>query len=442
MPTALTDIAQKQARAPTTDERVILILQGPLSWLYRKIGDELTRAGCRVIKINFCVGDRLFWATSGGIAYRGRPAHWRAFVANLMDREAVTDILVHGDRRFYHLQAVEEAKQRGIYIAATELGILRSGWLTLERNGVSTLSHFPCEKEQVLKIAHSYSEIDFAPRFPGSFKNEAVPNVLYHLSNTFFWFFYPHYRRHTVTHPFLDYGAWLLRLAGAKKRKRIAEDRMSSLFASGADFFVYPLQLEGDYQLRHHSPFQSGREALGQVMKSFAAHAAATAKLVVKTHPLDNGLDRWERTVADLAERCGLKGRVVFLDGVGLKPLLERTKGLVTVNSTSGFEALQMECPVKALVPAHFDMEGLTHQGALKTFWQAPTRPDAELVLAYQHAIAATIQVRGSITHKEGSSVGAHHIAARLLKRSLNEPGGYIEPPPRLERARELGCPL
>ncbi len=79
----------------------------------------------------------------------------------------------------------------------------------------------------------------------------------------------------------------------------------------------------------------------------------------------------------------------------------------MTLNSTAGLEALQAGVPVKTLVPAHYDIAGLTHQGDLASFWNNPDQPDRDLLLAYVQALAASTQVRGSIHNSEGVAVAA-----------------------------------
>ncbi|WP_208999985.1 capsule biosynthesis protein [Roseibium hamelinense] len=367
---------------------------------------------------------------------------WPDFIQRFLDDKKITDLVLHGDQRIYHRAAVSAARERGVYVAVSELGYLRPGWMTLERDGLSTLSHFPKDPERIRKIAESVAPIDLGPQFPASFYLQTVPDVIYNLTNVFLKFLYPHYERHTIYPPVLEYlrGAW--RLLDEKRRNRIAHDKIRALKASKQPFFVLPLQLEGDFQLRRHSPYESFSDVLEVILSSFAKEAPSDAVLAIKTHPLDVGFENWPAEIDRLARDSGLQGRIVFLDGGGLGPLFEGAAGLVTLNSTAGLEALQAGCPVKTLVPAHYDVEGLTHSGTLASFWNAPAKPDGDLLAAYVMAIAGTIQVRGSIHNQEGGPVAARNIAERLLERRLNEPGGFEAEPPRLAAARALGVPL
>lgn len=431
-----------EIKAEETRKRQFLFLQGALSPLFRMIGGRLEDAGHEVKRINFCFGDWLHWRGHNTQAYRGRPEEWAAFISAFLDRNAITDLIVHGDRRFYHRVAIDAANARDINVIACELGYLRPGWMTVERGGFSTLSHFPDDPAAIREIAADVGTIDLCPMFPGSFALEAWQDVSYHLANVIGRPLYPFYRRHTPLHPLVDYSAWIIRLVGSRQRRKKAQALEEALLADNRPYFLLPLQIDGDYQLTAHSPYPSMRAALEDVVSSFSRAAPNNVRLVVKSHPNDNGITNWAKVIAELADRHSLSDRLLFLDGGRLDALLGRAAGLVTVNSTAGLEAMRAGCAVKSLVPALYDIRGMTHAGSLESFWSAPEKPDNELVEAFVVAVAATLQARGSIHNYEGLKVAVEEMSRRILAYDLNEPGGYVDLPPRLERARRLGVPM
>jgi capsular polysaccharide export protein len=424
------------------DRRRVLFLQGPLSPLFKLTGDRIREAGHDVFRINLCAGDWLHWHGAECTSFRGRPSDWPDFIGRFLADNRITDLVLHGDQRLYHRLAINCAKQQDIQIAVTELGYLRPGWMTLEKNGLSTLSHFPDDPVRVRRIADQVGEVDFSPMFPGSFYLQTVPDVIYNLANVILKPLYPHYQRHTIYHPVPEYLRGAIRLLGEKRRNRNVDAALAGLVEDGTPFFVLPLQLEGDFQLRRHSPYDSFADVIDAVLRSFAEAAPTAAHLVLKSHPLDVGYEDWPKVIGEATARYGLEGRVHFFDGGNLGALFEHASGMVTLNSTAGLEALQAGLPVKTLVPAHYDIAGLTSRAQLETFWTAPETPDPELLEAFLRAIAGTIQVRGSIHNREGVPAAAENIVRRVLDRSLNEPGAFVDPPPRLERARALGVPL
>jgi len=424
------------------DDRRFLFLQGPLCPLFAMMGAHLRDAGCEVHRVNFCPGDWLHWHGEGCSSYRGSIPDWPAHVGAEMDSLKITDLVLHGDQRIYHKAAIAEAKARGIDVYCSELGFLRPGWMTLEREGLSTLSHFPVDPARIKAVAAAAGPQDMSPLYPGSAWMEIVPDVIYNLSNVFLRPLYPHYERHTIYPPVIEYlkGGW--RLLTKSRRDATVTKEIDALFASGKPYFVMPLQLQGDFQLRAHSPFKGFEEAVEEVMLSFARAAPSEAVLVLKSHPLDAGFEDWASVIGSLASRYRISDRVLFLDGGRLDRLFEKASGVVTVNSTAGLEAMQAGLPVKTLVPAHFDIAGLTAGCSLDDFWTVVPKPDPELLAEFIQAIAASIQVRGSIHNKDGLKAAARNMADRILARTVNEPGAFEAEPPRLPRARALGINL
>lgn len=56
-----------EACAVEPRKRTVLMLQGLMGPLFRRLGQGLTDAGHKVLKINFNGGDRLFWRLPNGI---------------------------------------------------------------------------------------------------------------------------------------------------------------------------------------------------------------------------------------------------------------------------------------------------------------------------------------------------------------------------------------
>lgn len=412
--------------------RVFLLLQGTSSPLFAKIADRLEEKGHRCFRINLNLGDQLFWRRKGGFQYRGRGgSDWRGYVAAFMDRHSVTDLVLLGEERPYHQLAIAAARERKIDVFVVEMGYLRPDWLTLERDGMSSNSHFPVDPQHILRAGLALDEPDWTPRHSQTFTREAGYDLLYNLSNVFFWFLFPYYRRHAVFHPLLEYFGWVRRFAGAAKRNAAAKAVVDRMLSSPEPFFVFPLQLQTDFQLRAHSPYNDQREAIDEVLASFAAHAPPGTQLVVKIHPLDNGLVDWKSYIDKTSASLQIAERVSYLDGGDLNALLMRAQGTITVNSTVGLNALQLGRPVKVLGAAVFDIAGLSDQAALDQFWSEPRGPEEPLRTAFFRLLAAAIQVRGNLYSVLGTDAGAIAVAERLHDRSVNQPDGFVDPPPR-----------
>ncbi|ASY55158.1 MULTISPECIES: capsule biosynthesis protein [Sinorhizobium] len=411
--------------------RTFLFLQGPSSPIFAKIATRLEAFGHTCLRINLNAGDQIFWRRGGAHNYRGSLADWGAYVESFLRRQSVSDLVLLGEERPYHRIAIAAARHVGIEVFVVEMGYLRPDWLTLERSGMSSNSHFPVDPEQIVQAAAGLPEPDWRRRHTQTFLAEAAYDLLYNLPNVFFWFLFPGYRRHAIFHPLAEYAGWVRRLAASKRHQQAADGLVASLTSACAPYFVYPLQLETDFQLRAHSPFNSQKEAIADILASFARHAPATNKLAVKVHPLDNSLIPWRRIIAHQAAALGVAERVIYLDGGNLDLLAEKSAGMVTVNSTAGLHALKQGKPVKVLGRAVFDIAGLTDQQTLDSFWTAPRPPDSELSTAMFRLMAASIQVRGNFYSDAGTDAGAKAIAERLHRNTVNQPGAFVDPPPR-----------
>lgn len=400
---------------PAPSKRSFLFLQGPLSPLYRRLADVFEQRGHAVCRINLCFGDWLHWRRTGARNFRGRTEDWPAFVAGVLRERGVTDVVLHGDQRPYHAAAAAEARHAGARVIVTELGYMRPDWMTLELDGTGAASHFPRTAEAIRQLAARCPAPDLTPRYPSHFARVAVPDVVYNMASTLLWFLYPHFRRHTIYFPPREYLAWLVRLTTTARRDRNANAAAQAVMDLRQPFFVLPLQLEGDFQIRAHSPFGGQAASLDHVIGSFSRHAARASRLLIKSHPLDNGLERWGRTIERIAESHGVAGRVRFLDGGRLAELWPGAAGLVTINSSAGLEAILARVPVKSLGPAIYDLPGLTHQGNLDDFWMAPTPPEAQLARDFMRALTGSVQVRGTLYSRDGLDAAVANMAERIL---------------------------
>jgi capsular polysaccharide export protein len=198
---------------------------------------------------------------------------------------------------------------------------------------------------------------------------------------------YPHYRHHGVYHPFAEYAGWLRNAPRRLVTRRATAAAKARLAAEPGSYFLLPLQLATDFQLRARSPFADANAALRVVLQSFAA-SGSRRRLAVVGHPLDEGLINWRRVI-------GERDRVLFFEGGVSEALLAGAAGVVTVNSTVGLTALRYGIPVKTLGTAIYDIAGLTHPGDLASFWRDPAPPDKLLLAALLRALVATTQVKG-----------------------------------------------
>jgi capsular polysaccharide export protein len=424
------------AHAPTRSAQTILFLQSHPSWFGRRLASAFEKAGCRVLRVNFCVGDAMYWLGRPALNFRGGLSDWPKYLRELIARERVTDILFYGDGRPYHRMASDVAAAVGINAHVYEFGYLRPDWITLERGGMSARSHFPIDPETIRAIGARFAMPDLKARTHYTMASEMAHEISYNLVSYFLHLAYPRYAADRYYNPVIEYLTGIPKQMRASRLQQAARDNIAKIVHDKRTFYLVPLQLQCDYQLRHHSRYAHQGDAIREVIASFGAHAPSDAVLVFKCHPLDNGAENWPSHIKDGAVQAGLASeRLVYIEGGDLGVLLSKAQGAVMINSTVGMHAVIAGCAVKILGTALFDIDGITHQGPLNTFWQAAQRPDASLVEALVCALAGTIQVKGDFFTDVGQASAIATFVERIMGGTVNGNGAFVSPPPRLSSA-------
>lgn len=403
-----------RGQEPGQARRVFLFLQGPITPFFAELATLLEARGHRAIRINLCFGDRLFWRRPGALNFAGSREEWPSYVADVIDRERVSDVVLLGEQRYYHKVAIAAAKARGARVTVTDFGYLRPDWITLEQDGMSGDSRFPRDPAEVMALGARSPEPDLAGRYTDSFFKQAVWDMAYHLSSSAFRWTHPGYRSHQVHHPILVYAGTGLHILRNRWSGPAADRLIASVQRSGVPYWVLPLQMENDFQLRAYSPFPDMKTPLQNVIRSFAAHAPRDARLMIKVHPLDPGLRSWSRVIRRTAARWGAADRIDYLDGGSLPGLLSGSRGVVTVNSTVGIWSIRAGIPTMTLGAAVYDIEGLTFQGHLDRFWAEGTAPRPDLLAAFLRGLIAETQIRGVYYRREGLDAAVRAAADRL----------------------------
>lgn len=385
--------------------RQFLFLQGMPCRFFSELATSFNADGAQVSRINLCFADWFFWRIPGAINYRGSLGDWPRFIEQFIESRGITDLVLLGEQRKYHKEAIAVARKRGIRVTVTDFGYLRPDWITLEQNGMSGCSNFPKNPEAIKQGAAGLDLPDFRTKFQDSDLAMGIGDLVSMYGNLLFWFLYPYYERSDARpHPFLYSAGGLIRSLTKRHRQRVANAQFLSIRASSSPCFVYPLQLEHDFQLIAYSSFRDQNDAIEKVIASFSK-APRFLALIIKSHPWDPGLRSWHKVINHLAKKYQCEHRIYYLDGGDLDEMISYSRGVITVNSTSGIKALQLGKPVKALGQAIYDVVGLTHQGEIDDFWQRPMPPDRVLFDSFIKLLARKYQVRGTFFSRQGRQV-------------------------------------
>ena len=396
---------------PVPERRAFLFLQGPPGPLAYRLAKVIRKRGLSVDRINICAGDRIDWPEPA-IDFRGRYSDWACFFDEVLRRRGITDILLFGDCRPYHVSARRIAALRGIRTHVLEEGYLRPNWMTLELEGVNAHSLLRRDKKWFIEEARRLPAEPDMPPITASFRRRVKDTARYYAATHLADLTFPHYRTHRTGSPLAAAFGWGMKYLFGSRRERRAQRVVRAV--EGRRFFLLPLQLSGDYQIRAHSPFADMPGAAAFVLESFAAHAPSDAQLLIKAHPLDCSLFDWERYLDRRAARLGIAGRVHFIDGGDLEELAAASLGMVCVNSTSATLALQAGTPVCALGDAIYKIPGLTFDGHVDQFWTNPTPPEPGLYEAFRRVLVDRCLVRGGLASKSAVATLVENMADRL----------------------------
>lgn len=385
--------------------RRFLFLQGPHGPFFHRLGQMLRTAGAEVWRVGFNAGDRAFWFGGPGyIAYRGTPEDWAVTCAGIIADKGITDIVLYGDTRPIHAQAVAATRAAGAIVHVFEEGYMRPWWVTYERGG--TNGHSRLMDMTVAEMTHALemSDLDVPepPAHWGDMRQHVFYGALYHWFVMFRNGDYRHFRRHRelpVTTETWLYTMRLLLMPFIALSRILATARVKY---GGFPYHLVLLQLEHDSSFQMHSPFTRMSEFLTVVMDGFAKGAPRHHHLVFKAHPLENGRSPLRRTIRAMAQAHGVADRVHFVGGGKLARLLDHARTAVTVNSTAAQQVLWRGIPLKVFGSAVYAKPEFVAAQPLPEFFAEPRRPDTRACKDYRRFLLETSQVPGGFYSARG----------------------------------------
>lgn len=401
----------------TKPARRFLFLQGPHGPWFHQLGRLLRAAGAEVWRVGFTLGDRLFWPGPGYIAFQGVHDDWAATCAGILDWQGITDLVLYGDTRPIHAQAVALAHARGITVHVFEEGYLRPYWVTYERSGANGHSRLMdlSVPEMQAALARVDADLPDTPATWGDMRQHMFWGALYHGFVALGFRAYRNFRPHralTVGQEFQLYLKRFLLMPLHRLERRLATRRIRR---GGFPYHLAILQLEHDASFRDHSPFASMTDFLALVIEGFARGAPPHHHLVFKAHPLEDGRAPILPTIRRLAAAHGLRDRVHFVRGGKLAQLLNEARSAVTVNSTAGQQALWRGLPLRTFGAAVYAKPEFVSSQPLDAFFAAPERPDTRAYRDYRHFLLETSQVVGGFYSARGRRALLRQVVDLML---------------------------
>lgn len=396
-----------------------LLLQGPLGPFFKQLASVLIDMGHEVHRIHFNAGDRFYSGVGQCTDYTDSIENWPQYLAQFIKKHQIDTLILYGDCRKHHSEAVLLAKNLGKQCKVLEEGYLRPDWITCEDFGVNAASTVLTKHDFLNenRVLNHQERIDltgdtFARRF-------LFASLYFH---AMWWqrHQFPHYQQHHINaSPWYQGACWIRsyfrKLAYKKQDSKILNTVINQF---DQRYFLLPLQVATDSQIKCHSNFGSIAQLIESTIDNFALHAPKNNALVIKHHPIDRGHTQYSDLIEQKAISLGVKDRVFYGHELHLPTLLKHTKGIVTLNSTVGISGLIHTLPVKVLGKAFWDHPKLTSDQTLDNFWQNPKKPEAKDIEKFLATIRHETQIKGSFyKHTE---ITLFALAQKLIAEEVN----------------------
>lgn len=120
-------------------------------------------------------------------------------------------------------------------------------------------------------------------------------------------------------------------------------------------YVFFPLQVRNDSQLTNHSPlFGNDTYSMIDAVSKAVERSLPNSKLIIKLHPADISKTDYDPLISKYKN-------IIWIKNGDIQRLLKNSEIVVTVNSTTGFEALFYYKPVILLGHNFYNIPGLTH---------------------------------------------------------------------------------
>lgn len=375
----------------------VLLLQGPMGDYFTKVAGWLKKNNIECYKLVLNGGDWFFSYRLNNLHYRGKLAFFEDWLIETIKSYQLDTLICFGDCRFYHRVAKKVATELGLKFYVFEEGYIRPNYITFEKEGVNDFSCFKSYYQLADKTIPDLPLPDNPEVVGSSFSGLIRIAITYYLCWVFCYFLYPHYKHHRMISPISEVYYWLK--SGLQRIINFQREpyKFLNLIQHHTDrYFIVALQVHNDSQVRVHSDYADVKDFIEEVIASFALHADRSHHLVLKHHPMDRGYRNYSGYIRELSARYGLRGRTHYMCDVHFPTLMKHSLGVVTINSTTGIQALHHGKPVIALGRAIYNLPKLTYQGALDHFWEHPGRVNRLHYRRFRYALVHYSQLNGS----------------------------------------------
>lgn len=347
---------------------------------------------------------------------------WSDWLAAFIRSRRPEAIVLFGDSRPYHRQAIMVALRAGVPVSCFEEGYVRPNFITCEWDGNNALS--PLRRPQPARSASSSLPVE--PVRGNLFRAMTLFAVRYYLAKTAGAVFFRGNIHHRSRGILSETILWTRNFYRKIRHYPANNELMLNLIENLENqYFVVALQVHDDQQLLRHGRGWTMEKLITESIRSFRRYAAPAHHLVIKVHPMDRGHKSYRPFAMELARIAGCAERVHIVDDGSIGLLIRHSLGLVTVNSTSGLLALNHGKPVLSLGEAIYNKRDLVwgrHSGDLDDtagmddFWTYPVPPRRDAVKAFNARMHEESLVNGSFYLRNLIDATSKRVVRRIQR--------------------------
>ena len=374
-----------------------LFLMGPIGTFFARLSRYLENNNIKTYKILFPLYEYGF-PKSKIIKYNQDIKNFKKFLSKILHNYDIKHIFMYGNVLIPHKHALDLVKElnkegKNINTHIFELGYLRPNFVTLENEGINYNSGLIKSREFYLK-QEFYSALP-VPKKHARFRIRKIWKTITFINHSFKNYKIvekehklqpkPSYVWFQIKGFFLKYFFWF------------NEYKLKKYFLA-KKYFLVILQVSTDSQLTEGSDFKDNEKFIYKVIKDFAEANRKDINLVFKHHPRDRGYNNYRNKIQKISKELGVFDKVFYFHDYYLSKLYRNSncKGTVLINSTVGFQSLYHSVPVKALGITPYNIEGLSDQEDLVSFFKNPSIVDRLLFKKFYKYILENSQINGN----------------------------------------------
>ena len=374
-----------------------LFLMGPIGTFFARLSNYLEENNVRTYKILFPLHEYGF-NQSRIIKYDQNINYFKKFLSKTLINYEIKHIFMYGNVLIPHKQALDLVKElktegKNINTHIFELGYLRPNFVTLENEGINYNSSLIKSRQFYLK-QDSFSDLPI-PKKHARFRIRKIWKTISFINHSF-----KNYKIVEKDHKLQPKPIYIwFQIKGfiLKYFFFFTEYKLKNYFL-GKNYFLVILQVSTDSQLTEGSDFKDNKKFIYKVIKDFAEANPNGVNLVFKHHPRDRGYTNYFNQIKKISNEFDVFNKVFYFHDYFLSKLFQNPncKGTVLINSTVGYQSLYHSVPVKSLGITPYNIEGLSDQQDLTSFFRNPSTVDRLLFKKFYKHVMENSQINGN----------------------------------------------